>query len=164
MQVKGKAYVFGANIDTDQIFPGRYLPLHEPADIAEHIMEGADPGFAAKVNKGDIIVASTNFGCGSSREQAATAMSHAGIGAIVAESFARIFYRNCINLGVPLLVCPGVVQAVNNGDEVSLDLATGEVKNLTQGTTLRAEALSEHALSIIAAGGVKPMFKSKYGQ
>ncbi len=164
MTLSGKALVFGKNIDTDQIFPGRYLELHDPADISKHVMAGASPEFAEKVVNGDIIVASTNFGCGSSREQAAIAIKHAGVGAIVAESFARIFYRNCINLGIPLLVCPGIGAITGEGDQITVDLATGAVHNLTKGTTTQGEALSEHVMNIIAAGGVKPMFKAKYGQ
>lgn len=164
MTLKGKAFAFGKNIDTDQIYPGRYLELHEPADIAKHAMEGADPKFSKEVKSGDIIVASTNFGCGSSREHAAITIKHSGVSVVVAESFARIFYRNCINLGVPLLVCPGISGKITEGDELEVDLTTGVVKNLTQGTSMQGEALSEHAMNIIRAGGVKPMFKAKYGQ
>jgi len=162
--LKGRAFVFGKNIDTDQIYPGRYLELHEPANVAKHAMEGANPQFSKSVQQGDIIVAATNFGCGSSREHAAIAIKHSGVGVVIAESFARIFYRNCINLGVPLLVCPGISSKVNEGDSLTLDLTTGKVKNLTQGTALQGEALSAHAMVIIEAGGVKPMFKAKYGQ
>lgn len=164
MTLKGKAFTFGKNIDTDQIYPGRYLELHEPADIAKHAMEGANPKFSKEVKTGDIIVASTNFGCGSSREHAAITIKHSGVSVVVAESFARIFYRNCINLGVPLLVCPGISGKVAEGDELEVDLNNGVVKNLTQGTTIQGEGLSEHAMNIIRAGGVKPMFKAKYGQ
>ncbi|MDP3487307.1 MAG: 3-isopropylmalate dehydratase, partial [Bacillota bacterium] len=109
-------------------------------------------------------VAATNFGCGSSREHAAIAIKYSGVSVVVAESFARIFYRNCINLGVPLLVCPGVSEKVSEGDSVEVSLTTGEVKNFTQGVTLQGEVLSAHAMAIIEAGGVKPMFKAKYGQ
>lgn len=164
MTIKGKAFVFGKNIDTDQIYPGRYLELFEPTDVAKHAMEGANPEFSKQVQAGDVIVAGTNFGCGSSREHAAITIKHSGVSVVVAESFARIFYRNCINLGVPLLVCPGIGVKVAEGDNVEVDLTTGEVKNLTQGITLQGEALSAHAMAIIEAGGVKPMFKAKYGQ
>jgi len=164
MTIKGRAFVFGKNVDTDQIYPGRYLELFEPADVAKHAMEGANPEFSKQVQPGDIIIASTNFGCGSSREHAAITIKHSGVRVVVAESFARIFYRNCINLGVPLLVCPGISERVSEGDSVEVNLSTGEVKNLTQGVTLQGEALSEHAMAIIEAGGVKPMFKAKYGQ
>lgn len=164
MTIKGKAFVFSKNIDTDQIYPGRYLELFEPADVAKHAMEGANPEFAKQVQTGDVIVAATNFGCGSSREHAAIAIKYSGVSVVVAESFARIFYRNCINLGVPLLVCPGVSEKVSEGDSVEVSLTTGEVKNFTQGVTLQGEVLSAHAMAIIEAGGVKPMFKAKYGQ
>ncbi len=162
MIVKGKAYCFGKNIDTDQIYPGRYLELHEPHEIAKHVMEGANSMFAAEVRPGDIIVGSTNFGCGSSREHAAIALKHVAISVVVAESFACIFYRNCINLGLPLLVCPSISSHVAQGDTVEVDLAAGIVKNLSRGTEIQGEALSDHIINIIRAGGIKPLFKAKY--
>jgi len=164
MKIRGKVYRFGRNIDTDQIYPGRYLELHEPQEIAKHVMEGASASFAAEVRPGDIIVASTNFGCGSSREHAAIALKKVGISVVIAESFACIFYRNCINLGLPLLVCPKVSELVTQGDYIEADLAAGTVKNITQNTEVQGEALSEHIINIIRAGGVKPLFKAKFGQ
>jgi 3-isopropylmalate/(R)-2-methylmalate dehydratase small subunit len=160
---KGKAHVFGPNIDTDQIFPGRYLELTEPDAIAAHAMEGADPNFVQALEPGDIVVADRNFGCGSSREHAAIALKHAQVGAVVAESFARIFFRNAINLGVPLLVCPGISTRVAAGDEVVVDFAQGEVRNLTRGEVYRGERLAEHILEILEQGGIKPVFRRRLG-
>ena len=141
----------------------RYLELHEPHEIVKHVMEGANSRFATEVRLGDIIVAATNFGCGSSREHAAIALKQAGISIVIAESFACIFYRNCINLGLPLLVCPGISQQVTQGDHIEVELAAGTVKNVTRDTEVQGEALSQHVIDIIRAGGIKPLFKSKYG-
>ena len=159
--IKGKAFIYGPNIDTDQIYPGRFLDLTNPEDVGKHAMEGADPGFVKEVQAGDLIVASTNFGCGSSREHAAVTLKAAGVGAILAESFGRIFYRNAINLGVPLVVCPGIGSMVKKGDVVSLDMATGKVTNETTGATAKAEALSEYVMNILASGGIKPLIKKQ---
>lgn len=162
--VTGRAFVFGANIDTDQIYPGRYLELTEPQDVAKHAMEGADPDFVKKFRSGDIIVAATNFGCGSSREHAAITLKTIGVSAVLAESFGRIFYRNAINLGIPVLVCPGIHQAVHSGDTLQVDFASGRVHNETTGATLTAEPLSDYVLNILSHGGIKPMIKARYGQ
>lgn len=160
-QIKGKAFVYGPNIDTDQIYPGRFLDMTNPEDVGKHAMEGADPGFVKEVQAGDLIVASTNFGCGSSREHAAVTLKAAGVGAILAESFGRIFYRNAINLGVPLVVCPGIGAMVKKGDVVSLDMATGKVTNETTGAAAKAEALSEYVMNILESGGIKPLIKKQ---
>jgi 3-isopropylmalate/(R)-2-methylmalate dehydratase small subunit len=157
--IKGNAFVFGANIDTDQIYPGRFLDLTDPEDVANHAMEGADPDFIKRVQKGDIIVASTNFGCGSSREHAAVTLKAVGIGAILADSFGRIFYRNAINLGIPALVCPGINNSVNKGDIMRVDIESGEVINETTGAVLYAQPFSAYVLSILENGGIKPLIK-----
>ena len=138
--LKGKAFVYGANIDTDQIYPGRFLDLTEPDQIGKHALEGADPNFVKEVQPGDLIVASTNFGCGSSREHAAITLKSAGVGAILADSFGRIFYRNVINLGVPLIVCPGISKIVKRGDILTVDMTTGKVLNETTGASAEASA------------------------
>ena len=158
---RGKAFVFGENIDTDQIYPGRFVELTDVADVAKHAMEGADPNFVKEFTKGDIIVASTNFGCGSSREHAAITLKAVGAGAILADSFGRIFYRNAINLGVPLLVCPDIAKIVNKGDLVSVNVATGQVVNETTGATARAQPMSEYVMNILASGGIKPLIKAE---
>jgi 3-isopropylmalate/(R)-2-methylmalate dehydratase small subunit len=161
--IRGRVFVFGANIDTDQIYPGRYLELTDPEDVVKHVMEGADPGFAKEFQPGDMIVASTNFGCGSSREHAAVTLKAAGVGAILADSFGRIFYRNAINLGIPLLVCPHIHDQVKKGDMLKIDLATGLVTNETTGTTAQAQPLSDYVMMILESGGIKPLIKSQYG-
>ncbi len=155
------AHVFGRNIDTDQIYPARYLDIVEPADIALHVLEGADPSFASRLARGDIVVAGTNFGCGSSREHAVIALQSAGISVVVAESFARIFYRNAINLALPVLVCKGVSTAVSSGELLSVDLLEGTVRNNATGTVLQAEKLSSHVMHILQSGGIKNMFRNQ---
>ena len=162
--LKGKAFVYGANIDTDQIYPGRFLDLTEPGQIGKHALEGADPNFVKEVQPGDLIVASTNFGCGSSREHAAITLKSAGVGAILADSFGRIFYRNVINLGVPLIVCPEISKIVKRGDVLIVDMTTGKVVNETTGASAQAQPLSEYVMNILESGGIKPMIKKQYGQ
>lgn len=162
--IKGKAFVYGANIDTDQIYPGRYLDLTDPDVVGQHAMEGADANFVKEAKPGDIIVASTNFGCGSSREHAVVTLKATGVGAILADSFGRIFYRNAINLGIPLLVCPGIADMVKRGDALAIDLTSGKVTNETTGATTQAQALSDYVMDILKSGGIKPMIKNQYGQ
>jgi 3-isopropylmalate/(R)-2-methylmalate dehydratase small subunit len=162
--ISGRAFVFGSNIDTDQIYPGRYLDLTDPEDVGKHAMEGADPDFVKQVQSGDLIVAATNFGCGSSREHAAVTLKAAGVSCVVAASFARIFYRNAINPGIPLLVCAGVHKKVKPGDRLTVDLTAGKVANETTGTILQAEPLSEYVMTILESGGIKPLIRQKYGQ
>ncbi len=160
--VAGKAFVFGSNIDTDQIYPGRYLALTDPKLVAEHAMEGADSDFVNKVQPGDIVVAAKNFGCGSSREHAVITLKNAGVGAILAESFARIFYRNAINLGLPVLVIPEIGAKVKSGDRLSVDIQTGLVRNETSGIEMRGEQISEYMLHILVNDGIKNLIKNQY--
>jgi 3-isopropylmalate/(R)-2-methylmalate dehydratase small subunit len=157
--LKGKAFTFGANIDTDQIYPGRYLDQTDPQDIIQHAMEGADANFTKEFSTGDIIVASTNFGCGSSREHAAIALKALGVGAVVAESFARIFYRNGINMGLPLLVCSGIGEKVARGDALEIDLGKSILKNTTKGEEFSIEPVSDYAMHILESGGIKEILK-----
>lgn len=159
--IKGKAFVFGANIDTDQIYPGRYLELTDAEDLAKHAMEGADPSFVKEFVAGDIIVASSNFGCGSSREHAAVTLQAVGVGAVIADSYARIFYRNAINLGIPLIVCKGISAMVNKGDVLQVEFGSGVVTNVTTGATAQAEPFSEYTLNILSSGGIKPLIKAQ---
>lgn len=159
--LKGRIHIFGDNIDTDQIYPGRFLELVKPEEIASHCLEGADPGFAERIKEGDIIVAGTNFGCGSSREHAAIALKSAGIGLIVAESFARIFYRNAINLALPVLVCRDIAENAFEGDILLANLKTGEILNETRGISLHGEGLSDYVMNILESGGIKPLFKNR---
>ena len=162
--IKGKSFVFGANIDTDQIYPGRFLDLTDPEDVAKHAMEGADPSFITEFTAGDIIVASTNFGCGSSREHAVVTLKAVGVGAILADSYGRIFYRNAINLGIPVIVCPGISEAVQKGDILSVDILSGKVTNETTGKELEAQPFSDYTINILSHGGIKPMIKKQMEQ
>jgi 3-isopropylmalate/(R)-2-methylmalate dehydratase small subunit len=158
---KGRAFVFGNNLDTDQIYPGQYLELANTEDIKQHAMEGADPVFINTFQPGDIIVGGTNFGCGSSREHAAIALKAVGASAILAESFARIFYRNCINLGVPLLVSPGILNQVSQEDILEIDIETGKAQNLTTEQIFKFQPLSDYVLDILRMGGIKPLVKQQ---
>jgi 3-isopropylmalate/(R)-2-methylmalate dehydratase small subunit len=161
--IKGKAFVLGGNIDTDQIYPGRYLELTDPQEVGKHALEGADANLVKEFRPGDIIVASTNFGCGSSREQAAIALKTIGAGAVLADSFARIFYRNAINLGIPLLVCPKIHERVKKGDTVRVNLITGEVVNESTGAKAQAQPLSDYVMKILESGGIKPLIRKQTG-
>jgi 3-isopropylmalate/(R)-2-methylmalate dehydratase small subunit len=161
--IRGRAFVYGANVDTDQIYPGGYLDLTDPELVARHTLERVDPDFVKEVKPGDMIVAATNFGCGSSREHAAVALQASGIAAVLAESFARIFYRNAINLGLPLLVCPGIAKRVRKGDLLSVDLEAGKVVNLTTGETVTAQPLSAYVMAILENGGIRPMIRRQQG-
>ena len=149
--MKGKAWKFGNDIDTDLILPGRYLVLRDPKDLAAHVMEGADPEFAKKVNEGDIIVGGSNFGCGSSREQAPVALKHAGVSAVIAKSFARIFYRNAINVGLPVIVAE--IDA-NQNEILKINLSEGIIHNLTTGKTFKIEPFKNFMLDILEEGGL----------
>jgi len=159
--ISGQAFVFGKNIDTDQIYPGRFVELIREKDIARHAMQGVDPEFVETFKPGDIIVAATNFGCGSSREHAAITLKAAGTGCVIAESFGRIFYRNAINLGLPVLVCPGVNKVVRNGDELNVNIKNGRVKNLTTGMEIEAQPISGYPLEILSQGGIKPLIRKQ---
>ncbi len=159
--IRGRVWKFGDDVNTDVIYPGKYLPLTDPAEMAQHAFEGLRPEFAKEVRPGDIVVAGKYFGCGSSREQAATCLKALGIGAVLAESFARIFYRNAINQGLPILVCPGIAAQVEEGHELEVDLSTGTVRNLTTGVTLQAQPLPDFVLEILEAGGLIPWLKRR---
>jgi 3-isopropylmalate/(R)-2-methylmalate dehydratase small subunit len=162
--ITGRAFVFGKNVDTDQIYPGRFVELTDVEDVAKHAMEGADPELIKEFKKGDIIVAGSNFGCGSSREHAAVTLKAIGVGAILADSFGRIFYRNAINLGIPVMVCPGISGFVKKGDALSINIASGQVVNTTTGKTVQAQPFSEYTLQILASGGIKPLIKKQMEQ
>jgi 3-isopropylmalate/(R)-2-methylmalate dehydratase small subunit len=154
MKFTGKVYKFGTDIDTDAIIPARYLTTADPAELAQHCMEDADPSFPQKVQQGDIIVAGKNFGCGSSREHAPIAIKGAGVACVVASSFARIFYRNSVNIGLPILECEEAVQAIEEGDQIQVDLDSGEIENLRTGKTYQAAPFPEFMQHIIAQGGL----------
>jgi len=161
MRFCGKAHKFGADIDTDAIIPARYLNTFDPQELAKHCMEDADTEFPDKVKKGDIIVADKNFGCGSSREHAPIAIKGAGVSCVIARSFARIFYRNCINTGLPILESPEAVDAINEGDEIEVELETGEIRNLRTNEVYQATPFPEFMQEIMAKGGLINYVKEK---
>ena len=155
----GKAWKFGHDIDTDVIIPARYLNRSELDFLASHCMEDADPAFAQNVKEGDIIVGGKNFGCGSSREHAPLAIKAAGIKVIIADSYARIFYRNSLNIGMPILECPEAVQGIENGDEVNVDLETSRIENITKKAFFQARPFPPFMQELIKAGGLIPYVK-----
>jgi 3-isopropylmalate/(R)-2-methylmalate dehydratase small subunit len=154
LTIKGKAIKFGDNVDTDVILPGPYLVHTDPNELAKHAMEGLDPKFAEKTAGGVIVVGGKNFGCGSSREQAPIALKYAGVKCVLAESFARIFYRNSITIGLPVLACPGVSGRVEEGDMLVVDLQSGKVEDRTNGSVLEATRLPEFIMEILDDGGL----------
>lgn len=163
MLLQGNAIKYGDNIDTDVIIPARYLNTSEPAELAKHCMEDIDREFTAKVKAGDILVGGANFGCGSSREHAPIALKAAGIGCVVAKNFARIFFRNAINIGLPILECDAAAEDAAEGDEIRVDLDTGVISNLTQEKQYQAAAFPLFMQEIIKSGGLVNYTKSKQG-
>ncbi|MGH2806002.1 MAG: 3-isopropylmalate dehydratase small subunit [Actinomycetota bacterium] len=159
-----KAWVFGDHVDTDVIIPARYLTTSDPDELAAHAMEGVDPDFPTKVNPGDVVVAGENFGCGSSREHAAIALRAAGVAAVVAPSFARIFFRNAINTGLPVLVSRDAAGVIEDGHEVRLDVERGVITDIALGREFRAEPLPEAVRDIVAAGGLVPWVRRRLAQ
>ena len=151
---KGRVFKYGDNIDTDVIIPARYLNSSDPAELATHCMEDVDKEFIKKVQKGDIIVAEKNFGCGSSREHAPIAIKAAGVSCVIAETFARIFYRNAINIGLPIIECPKAAAEIEDGDEVEVNFDTGVITDLTKGTSYQGQAFPEFMQRIIDAEGL----------
>ena len=161
MKFSGTAHVYGRDVDTDVIIPARYLNTSDPAELAKHCMEDLDAGFVAKVQAGDILVADENFGCGSSREHAPIAIKASGISAVIAKSFARIFYRNAINTGLPILEAPEAVEGISDGDIVVVDADTGTITNETTGVTYQAQPFPPFIKEIIEAGGLIERTKAK---
>ena len=161
MEIRGKAVIFGDDVNTDVIIPSKYLTSLDPNELAKHAMEGLDPEFPAKACEGVIIVAGKNFGCGSSREQAPIALKYAGVKCVVAESFARIFYRNAINIGLPALECADILKGTGEGDQLSINLTNGEIKNLTKNLKFQASKLPDFILEIINDGGLIEHLKKR---
>ena len=161
MIFEGTVHKFGRDVDTDVIIPARYLNPSDPTELGSHCMEDIDAGFVARVRPGDIIVAGETFGCGSSREHAPVAIRAAGVSCVVAASFARIFYRNAINTGLPIVICPAAVAGAQAGDRLRVDLATGAVSDLTRETTWQADAFPAFMQELIAQGGLLPYVKSR---
>jgi len=152
--LRGKVHKYGANVDTDAIIPARYLNVSQPAELAKHCMEDMDPQFTNRVKPGDIMVATTNFGCGSSREHAPLAIKASGISCIIAKSFARIFFRNAINIGLPLLECAEAVDNTETNNILEVDLSSGKIKNLSSGITFTAKPYPDFMAELISAGGL----------
>ena len=154
MQAQGRVFKYGDNVDTDVIIPARYLNSSDPAELATHCMEDIDKEFVHKVQKGDIIVANKNFGCGSSREHAPLAIKCAGVSCVIAETFARIFYRNAINIGLPIIECPEAAKAIENGDEVEVDFDSGVIHNLTRNESYQAAPFPPFIQNIMKNNGL----------
>jgi 3-isopropylmalate/(R)-2-methylmalate dehydratase small subunit len=161
VKFSGTAHRYGRDIDTDVIIPARYLNTSDPTELAKHCMEDLDAGFVGKVEFGDILVAEENFGCGSSREHAPISIKHAGVSVIIAKSFARIFYRNAINTGLPIMEAPDAVDGISDGDTVEVDADAGTITNLTTGATYRAQPFPPFVRDIIEQGGLIESIKTK---
>ena len=161
MQFKGTVHRYGRDIDTDVIIPARYLDTSDPAELAKHCLEDLDTAFVERVQPGDIIVADENFGCGSSREHAPIAIKAAGVSCVIAKNFARIFYRNAINIGMPILECPAASEGIGDGDEVSVDFDTGVITNITKNETYQAEPFPPFIREMIAKGGLMASLRAK---
>lgn len=159
--LRGKVWKYGDNIDTDVIIPARYLSTSVPEELAPHCMEDIDASFAGAVRKGDVVVAGANFGCGSSREHAPLALVGAGVSCVVASSFARIFFRNAINVGLPIFECPEASEATRKGDELEVDMETGTVRNLTRSQTWTARPFPPFLRELIGLGGLVPYVKKQ---
>jgi len=159
--LKGKVHKYGENVNTDVIIPARYLNVHDPIELAKHCMEDIDQDFVSKVQPGDIIMATTNFGCGSSREHAPLAIKAAGISCVIAKSFARIFFRNAINIGLPLLECSEAVDNTEAGDVLEIDLPRGRISNLTQNRAFTAKPYPDFMAELISAGGLVEYTKKR---
>ena len=158
---KGTAFKFGDDVNTDVILPGKYLNLQDPQQLAQHCMESEDPEFVHKAKPGDIMVAGKNFGCGSSREHAPISIKASGISCVIARNFARIFYRNAINIGLAILECPAASEGIDNGDEVAVDFDTGVITNITKNETYQAEPFPPFIKDMIAKGGLMASLKAR---
>jgi len=161
VRLKGKAHKYGSHVNTDVIIPGRYLNISDLDELTKHCMEDIDSEFVSRVRTGDFIVATTNFGSGSSREEAPVAIKHSGISCVIASSFARIFFRNAINIGLPILECGEAVNVTEDGDICEIDLCTGKISNISKNKAFTANSYPEFIMAIINAGGLVEYTKSK---
>ena len=161
MKMKSVVWKFGDNINTDEIIPARYLNTHNPKELAKHCMEDADPTFVQKIKPGDIIIGGSNFGCGSSREHAPIAIKACGISVVIAKTFARIFFRNAINIGLPIVGCPALIGDVSSGDEVEVDLEAGKIKNCASQKEYNFTKYPPFMQGLISAGGLIEWVKNK---
>jgi len=164
VKFRGRVWKFGDDVDTDIIIPARYLNTTDPQALAAHCMEGVDPAFSQKISPGDIVVAGRNFGCGSSREHAPLALKAAGVACVVAKSFARIFFRNAFNMGLPIVECPEAAEEAREGDELEVDLDEGLVRNLTLGRSYRARPVPAFMQELIRDGGLMGHIAKKLGR
>ncbi len=162
--LRGHVHKFGKNVDTDVIIPGKYCNIIDPAELGKHALEGIDPEYTARMKAGDIIVADTNFGCGSSREVAPIAIKGSGTSAVIAKSFARIFYRNALNIGLPIFESSEAVDGIESGDEIELEPATGVIRNVTRGTSYQAAQFPPFMQSLIDAGGLVPYVEKRLAE
>ncbi len=161
MNVKGKVFKYGDNVDTDVIIPARYLAIQDRKELSSHAMEDIDPEYVKKVEKGDIIVAGKNFGCGSSREHAPIVIKESGCGCVIAETFARIFFRNSINIGMPIIECPEAAREIAEGDEVAVDFDSGVISDITTGKDYKGQPFPEFMQKIISQGGLAGYINNK---
>jgi len=162
--LRGHAHRYGKNVDTDVIIPGKYCSIVDPVELAKHALEGLDPEFSTKVKSGDLIVAETNFGCGSSREVAPIAIKSAGVSGVIAKSFARIFYRNALNIGLPIFESAQAVDDIATGDEIEVEPATGMIRNKTRGREYQAAAFPPFMQSLIDAGGLQAYVEKRLSE
>ena len=162
--LRGHAHTYGKNVDTDVIIPGKYCNIVDPAELGKHALEGIDADYTARMKPGDIIVADSNFGCGSSREVAPIAIKGSGTAAVIASSFARIFYRNALNIGLPIFESPEAVAGIAAGDEIEVEPATGVVRNLTKGTQYQAAAFPPFMQALIDTGGLLPYVERRLAE
>jgi 3-isopropylmalate/(R)-2-methylmalate dehydratase small subunit len=161
MKLRGRVWKYGDEIDTDGIYPGKYLVSFDPAEAGQHAMEGIEPDFHNKISRGDILVVGNNFGSGSAREQAALALKYAGVGAVIAESFARTFYRNAINIGFPVIEMKGAQNQIAERDEIEVDLDAGKIRNLTQGKEYSFPPIDAFIMELLNMGGAIPYYKNR---
>jgi 3-isopropylmalate dehydratase small subunit len=162
--MRGTAHKYGKNVDTDVIIPGKYCNIIDPVELGKHALEGLDPEYTTKMKTGDIIVADTNFGCGSSREVAPIAIKGSGTSAVIAKSFARIFYRNALNIGLPIFESPEAVDGIADGDEIEVEPASGVIRNITKGENYQAAAFPPFMQSLIEAGGLQPYVEKRLAE
>ena len=162
--MRGRAHKYGKNVDTDVIIPGKYCNIIDPGELGKHALEGLDPDYTSKMSQGDIIVAETNFGCGSSREVAPIAIKGSGTSAVIAKSFARIFYRNALNIGLPIFESPEAVEGINAGDEIEIEPASGAIRNLTKNESYKAAAFPPFMQALIEAGGLQPYVEKRLAE
>lgn len=159
--LKGRAHIFGDNIDTDAIIPARYMVTSDPVELAKHVMEDADPNFVKNSKNGDLIIGKKNFGCGSSREHAPVAIKAAGVSCVIAKSYARIFYRNAFNMGLPIFESADAPDKIRPGDEIAVNMATGEITNVTKNEKYQADPIPEFMQKLIADGGLMESIRKK---